>query len=130
MKCILCGANEELNYIEETRKELEKHQLCFECNHWVEIIGNIDTLKRGKPIKKVSDVKNIWITKDYRVYYVGEMKDITKINAWVLGHGGRHFLATLQDGTEEESNEIWNVGNLPERFRDRVEVNVNKLTNK
>lgn len=108
--CSCCGSIYKTNY--RNGEELRKNKLCFTCNFWLE--KNKDTGKRRIIINGVKYVDG------GNVNYVQE----ALINKRFVGHGGRLFkIQFLDTGEIFETNNLWSNGNIPKRFRDKLEDN-------
>lgn len=119
MECKICGKPVKLDYMEDVNETLKRLEICFDCNFWLEIVSEFQTKET------IEGLINIWIKPDYSVYYALET-DLNQISGF-RGYGGRTFIATLLDGSTQESSNVWNRGIVPEGLRTLMEPNVEKV---
>lgn len=111
-QCVECGEFESAHYMEPTRQRLIAKQLCFGCDHWL----NIMVRQNAKDLAII----------DHWVYNVHDgVKDPR--NKSHLGFGGRQFKIIWTDGRVKESNNVWCSGKIPERFWERMPDNAKHL---
>lgn len=101
--CQQCGTPEAAYYIEETRIRLIHHQLCFNCDFWVQ-----------RFFRHITDPDSMIVEGQAYVAYPFN----TSSRSTMRGYGGRVFtFKRLSDGSTFESNDVWHQGVIPEWIR-------------
>lgn len=96
--CRKCGSPFATTY--SNKEDLLKRHFCFSCTFWQEYVEDKDNPR----IARV----------DGKHYFVNKSKGgDTRFN----GFGGSKFKVRWNDGREEESNDVWHQGTIPDRFR-------------
>lgn len=99
IKCKICGKEEDTsNWL--NREELEKHQMCFDCNFW-----------REKQEIDAQRPEHTWAVIDGVHYYLNPHTD-----SYFKGFGGRNFRIRFNDGFETECDNVWCQGDVPEGY--------------
>lgn len=106
--CVVCGAHETGEWIEERKQYLEKKGLCFGCGHWNELYERY----RGKHPAII--VKGI----HYIVY-----PDKPKGYGGFLGFGGQRFHFRMNDGREIVTHNLWCQGDIPKIWQSKLPDN-------
>ena len=80
-----------------------KHGVCLECAKWLQFAS-----KRQKGVEVIDGV--VWriLPKQEKRYGA------------ILGGKGKNVYILKKDGTAIESNDIWQIGTVPELFRERI----------
>ena len=104
--CKICGAKEDNHWI--SHKQLTERQECFNCNYWMKLIEDTN-----------------WSEDRFRVvvkgiHYVGYSP---RVSTGMKGFGGSLWKIKFLDGREVECRNLWHQGEIPERFRDRLQDN-------
>lgn len=101
--CKICGKWEENNqWVEEYTKMLEKHQMCFTCNHWRQQME--DDKERGEHGWAVINGKHYVLEPD------------TQEDSTFKGFCGAKTRITFFDGTVVKCNNLWYQGTIPEGY--------------
>lgn len=100
MICKMCGATERLQWIESTKAELIKHQLCFTCNFWRE------------RLERHQDNPNSVII-DNTAYMIGREDELHVFR----GFGGARFVICFDDGREVVTTNLWCQGGIPDIWK-------------
>lgn len=100
--CRICGAEDEPNYIEPVRSRMIDGSLCFSCAHWTEQIGAQDT---DPTLVRAAGHQ----------YHIGP-EDQKGASHW-RGFGGARATIRFTDGRVVVTTNLWNNGEIPERFR-------------
>lgn len=98
--CCICGKEEDPNeWVEDYARELVKHQMCSNCNHWRNR-HDADINKRGK----------------YGYAIVGGTHYTLRphTDSYYRGHGGRKFKFQFTDGHVAECDNVWCQGDTTE----------------
>ena len=119
MNCKICGKPVKLEYMEDVNNRLKDLEVCFDCNFWLEVVTEYNFQE------KIEGLIGIWIKPDYEVYYAKET-NLNQISNF-KGFGGKTFIATLMDGSTQESSNVWHRGEIPKPFRGILEPNVEKI---
>ena len=102
--CSLCG-KKILDYgyrNGETYNSMSKSELCYECAFWLNLIDN--------PV----DGQEVILGKCYRVHEGGRKR-------FFKTYGSKRVLYILKkDGTAMKTNDVWPLGDVPERFKDKL----------
>jgi hypothetical protein len=101
LACRECGAPCHAQY--DGREQLLAAQICFGCHLWT---------------RRIADGIEI-VTPNWVMYSIGSGTAPKNCR----GHGGARCKVTFTDGRVVETNDLWNGGQIPEWFRDRVEPN-------
>lgn len=96
--CKVCGQIERASFNETVQKQMVERSMCFLCNFW-----------ENKAIEGCETVI------DGNVYSPGN-----RIKGNFRGMGGRRFDIVYNDGTKITTFDLWNAGQIPECFRDRI----------
>lgn len=91
---------------------MERENICYECAVWNETIA--------RPPEHMEVLGHECL----RICPVADKKDKSNI----LGGRGKRRFFIRNDGSLLESNDIWNVGHIPERFRERLPPTVREIT--
>ena len=113
MLCKECNSEIELCYDKETKTQLIKYQLCFNCNFWREKVD----------IKDREEVARI----DGAHYIIG--KNDHSPNRF-RGFGGSKFTISFFDGREIVTSDLWYQGVIPDKFKKRLPDNAKFIRNK
>lgn len=100
LACVECGAPDECHFAH--RERLLAESLCFYCDLWRQRLAEF--------------ADNQLVTESWNLCTVGDGRGPT------LGFGGRRWHITYLDGREQETNDLWSGGQIPEWFRDRFRV--------
>lgn len=96
--CKICGQYEaNTDWIESCKTELEKHQMCFTCNHWRKQHG-ADLNKRGE---------HNWAIVDGHHYVLAPHKD-----TGFRGFDGHMVTVRFNDGTVKQCDNLWHQGEI------------------
>ncbi len=93
---------------------MDKKNLCYDCAFWEELIAY--------PPEYMEIVNNQCL----RLHPVGNNKDKTLI----LGGKGKMRYFMRHDGSLIQSNDIWVVGTIPERFASQLPATAVEITSK
>lgn len=108
--CDKCGRKENVVGIEELAKQDEKCRLmiseclCSTCATWEQFIKN------KSPNAEIID--------GYAYIFNPYVLDISP--GTILGQKGRKFRILRKDGIVKKSNDVWNIGKVPEHYRDQL----------
>lgn len=104
--CKKCGRMFGASYEKETKAKMLAAGICFSCNFWTEYVQ-----QRDNP--RIARIKGAhWCA-----------NPTSKEDSRFLGCGGRKFRIRWRDGREEETNNLWHQGTIPEHFRDELPDN-------
>ena len=95
--CKICGKLENNEWVEECAKELEAHQMCFECNHWREQ-HELDITVRG-------DHKYAVVNGEHYVL-------APHTNSYFKGFGGKKFTFKFNDGATVQCDNVLYQGDV------------------
>jgi hypothetical protein len=96
--CKICGQYEEnTDWIESCKAELEEHQMCFTCNHWRKQ-HDADLNERGE---------YDWAVVDGHHYVLALHKD-----SGFRGFDGRIVTVKFKDGTVRKCDNLWHQGEI------------------
>ena len=99
--CQVCGKQENLSHwILSMAKELQKHNICFECNHW---------RKQHQLDQEEREPYTYAIVKGHH-YVLGPEED----KSYFRGYGGHKFHFKFLDGTIKISTNVWHQGDIKE----------------
>lgn len=104
--CRECGGVVSLNILGST-KRLESRNICSLCDHFIEIIEDINN-----PRRVIVNGGCYW-RKDYN----------KTAPSHCLGFGGSVYKIRMHTGEEYTTNDLWFNGEIPEIFRDRIKDN-------
>ena len=82
-----------------------KDSLCPDCSFWNEKLKVLETPEK----ERVAIYKGVW----YEIRFIG-FRDAPSED---LGHGGTKFEIAFKDGRLIETNDLWQVGVLPNYFK-------------
>lgn len=96
--CKICGQYEaNTDWIESCKTELEKHQMCFTCNHWRKQ-HEADLNERGE---------HNWAIVDGHHYVLAPHKD-----TGFKGFDGHMVTVRFNDGTVKQCDNLWHQGEI------------------
>ena len=81
--------------------ELEQKQLCFKCEIWM---GYVEEANNPSSVRV--NGYHYWIEKED--------------DKGMRGYDGKPFLIKFKDGREVRTTNLWNQGQIPKRFKDRL----------
>lgn len=97
--CCVCGKEESTeDWVSNMASELEKYQMCFECNHWRK--------------QHELDTKNGDYT--YAVVGGGHYRLCPPTDSYFKGFGDHLFTFRFKDGTIRKCNNVWFQGDITE----------------
>ena len=103
--CNICGKQENPGkFVEESAKDIQRTNLCFECLFW----------KAKTSIRDRLNVARI----DGDHFIINESDTVSK-----RGFDGRKFTIKFFDGREITTTNLWHQGKIPEHFRKALEDN-------
>lgn len=105
--CRECGGEGyEIAWVPETRNRLLELGVCLSCLHWLEVV----------------EERNGHVVVDGHAFRPKEDDPDTRVRTggWGLGCGGAEQHFVLSDGTLLRCCNVWNRGQVPEHFRDRL----------
>lgn len=109
LSCIECGAPELAHY--SNREILLQRQLCFGCNLWFERARDFGADSAGASLVFVG---NDWRYHTIRTPGIGG-------SSVMKGYGGQPWRITFEnDGRVMLTDDLWDGGEVPEWFRDRL----------
>lgn len=109
-KCNACGKKYlRMEYklkkeISEVHNYVKEHEVCFECGYWLYLIEH-------KP-EGLQIANGIC----YKILPFVEKPGFTIM----LGSKGKTFFFVTKEKEVIKSNDVWRIGKIPERFRDRL----------
>ena len=96
--CKICSQYEaNTDWIESCKAELEKHQMCFTCNHWRQQ-HDADLNERGE---------HNWAVVGGHHYVLAPHKD-----SGFRGFDGRMVTVKFFDGTVKQCDNLWHQGEI------------------
>lgn len=98
-------------YISEVGERLEREQLCFDCDFWLEKV---------RWEKEGNEHGGVPVRVDGHHYLAYPGTNHTGVG---LGFGGAQMRIRLFTGEVLESNNVWSQGEIPECFRKRLPDN-------
>lgn len=111
-KCSCCDAYYKTSYIEPTKSEMLKNNMCFTCNLWS---------KRGISSRNII-VGNVYYTIS---------PDLPQSYTGFRGFGGSKFIFQIhKTGEYVVSSNVWHGGHIPDRFKHLYPENARQLTYK
>jgi hypothetical protein len=121
--CRICGAHERNRWI--CHLIMTERQLCFECNHWFDLIHGQYDHERLQVI----------VDGSHYIAYVDEENTQPGgdgLKRWARGFGGAKFIIHFHDGLYKgqtiTSYNVWHQGRIPERFRNILKNNATFLS--
>lgn len=114
MKCVHCGS--EINFAYLNKADLEKHQECFNCNHFMALLRRPD--RSDCLVVKRDDIHGSPTC--HYMYCPGGGRH--------AGFGGDKWLIEMTDGRKFETTNLWHQGHIPEHLLKHFPINA-KLTN-
>ena len=99
--CKICGQTENSDNWTNGH-EMQERQLCFTCNFWMQ--NHEEDLRVGKY--------------EYAIIEGTHYRLLPHTNDFFKGFGGAKTRITFFDGHVEECDNLWCLGDIPERFRD------------
>jgi len=100
--CKICGQYEEnTDWIESCKTELEEHQMCFTCNFWRKQ-HEADLNKRGE---------HNWAVVGGHHYVLAPHKD-----KGFKGFDGYEVTIRFNDGTVKKCDNLWHQGEIPNPY--------------
>ena len=103
-RCRECGEPEPFHFDERMERTLAERQLCFSCNFWTLLVGRTDSVIVGGH------------------HYVVK-PDRPGVPDHCLGHGGSRFVIRFFDGRQVVTHNLWDQGQVPPHFLDRIPDN-------
>lgn len=103
--CRSCSQEEHIRWGAGVNRWLFHEKLCFDCDFWLEYV------------ERASESTSIRV--DGRHYIIGDEQAVSIFR----GHGGREFRIEFKDGRIVTSTNLWQQGEIPERFRDKLPDN-------
>ena len=102
--CVECGKTETRRWRKSFEEELKRRSLCFHCCFWHRLIDVVD------------DPRSVRV--DGKHHFIGR-EDAKGFR----GCAGARYTIEFHDGRRVETTNLWNQGEIPERFRDRLPDN-------
>jgi len=112
--CSICGTTDDMNGYDEQctlLKDMREHRVCHQCAYWLDIINN-------PPI-------NMEVIGGY-VYIANPF--VHRPFQTIKGCFGKEFYIRKLDKIILRVNNLWNLGKIPERFRERLPDTANFLS--
>lgn len=100
-RCHECNGWIETGYSFES---MERHGACFDCSFWLDYVATVD------------DSTHVIVNGYHHVA-------CNELTGGMRGFGGRRFAIRFNDGRELVSTNLWEQGQVPEHFRDRLPDN-------
>lgn len=92
---------------------------CWDCQFWVSRVAEVRAgTRRGVGRQGTPVVVDRLHGQDHVFVGIGQSRTPSSHN----GYGGSWFTLTFTDGRVVETCDLWNGGQVPERFRDRLPV--------
>lgn len=116
-QCKICGSHLlQKAYIQHHRLShiMRRRSICYECAFWEEL--------SEYPPKYLEVING----KCFRVYPLVTNKD----KSILLGGKGKTRYFMRHDGSIFQSNDIWLIGNVPDRFKSKFTVTAREITQK
>ena len=116
-RCSICNSRLPIRRIcgnSKIMQLMKTERLCHECAYW------LDMAKTPRPYTEVINGK---------CYSVNPMVNASH-NAMILGGGGKMRYFIRPDRTLVCSNDVWKIGKIPERFRDRFSDTMMEISKK
>lgn len=104
LACKECGAPDAGHYVQGVRERLLRDSLCFGCALWTDRLAAYDD--------------KVWGA-DGCMYGIGNGRGPKEMR----GYGGAAWIVTFTDGRAVETDDLWNGGEVPAWFRDRLPAN-------
>lgn len=115
-KCKICGAEVDSDrYVQDTKEEMEEHQMCFYCNFWRNMLE--EDAKRPPHTWCVIDGTHYTIEPD-------------EPGSYFQGFGGREFIIEFNDGTTVTTHNLWCQSEPGEYWKDKFPDNAKFVDNK
>lgn len=115
-KCKICGAEVDSDrYVEDTRKELEEHQMCFYCNFWRDMLE-----------KDAKRPPHTWCMINGTHYVI----EPDEPGSYFQGFGGREFTIEFNDGFVVTTHNLWCQSEPGEHWKDKFPDNAKFVDNK
>lgn len=108
-RCVECGDPQAGKWDEGTMQQMADRQLCFSCNHWLNMLAHDAT--RQKAVAVID------------AYHFTIAPDLSGRSADCAGHGGRRFDIRFMDGRTVTTRNLWAQGRIPEHFHARFPNN-------
>lgn len=113
--CSECGKLEKLRWMEDIKEKLIKRQLCFTCNFWMERVNQVNN-----PNSVRIRGSHYWIQKEnapkgsFRGFGGKKFKIVFFTPTISIAHNTPRTIITTN---------LWNQGEIPGRFRNRLPDN-------
>jgi len=99
-KCTECGIEVD-SFKWANGSELEQKQLCMNCEFWM---GYVEEANNPSSVRV--NGHHYWIEKED--------------DKGMRGYDGKPFLIKFKDGREVRTTNLWNQGQIPKLFKDRL----------
>lgn len=105
-KCKECFGVIYIDYVGNVGEQLREKQVCHSCNHWIEIIEDINNPRR--------------VIVNGCSYYRKDYREIAEHLQHCLGFSGQIFNIKMKSGEIYRTNDLWYNGEIPKRFLSRL----------
>lgn len=112
--CNICGKTDDLNMFDTQCalfKPMSEQHICHQCAYWLDIIQHPPL--NMEVIGGVAYIANPFVHRPLQV---------------IKGHFGKEFYIRKYDETLLRVNNLWNLGKIPERFREQLPDTANFLS--
>ena len=113
MKCKICGKEEDPSHW-TNQSEMEKHQMCFSCNFWRNMLEK-DAKRKSHTVCMIDGT-----------HYVIEPDDP---NAAFQGFGGAEFQIEFNDGHKVITHNLWCQGEPEGAWKEKFPNNARFVKN-
>lgn len=114
--CKICGAEIDSDrYVQDTKKELDEHQMCFNCNFWRDMLE-----------KDAKRPPHTWCMINGTHYVI----EPDEPGSYFQGFGGREFTIEFNDGTVVTTHNLWCQSEPGEHWKDKFPDNAKFVDNK
>lgn len=108
--CSVCGDPARLSCAGDVGDRMREKTLCFACAFWEE---KVEWVTANPDVSARIHGRHYIIAPDLNP---GRER-------WLAGFNGDHFLILFTDGRRVETRNLWNGGEIPERWRDQLPDN-------
>jgi len=105
--CKICGDTDKHKFSEPTQSRLEREELCFNCDFWMEKVPYAD------------DPRSVRVKGTH--YFIGE--ENAAGSRGFRGFAGHRFVIKFDDGREVISTNLWCQGDIPPYFKELLPDN-------
>lgn len=107
LECSMCGRKYSTFAFDDSSRLfriMQNRNVCYKCAFWQDIIDN-----RPEHLEIVRGIAYRFLPYQYE-----------RLPNYILGNGGRVMYILGRDGIAKKSNDVWEIGEVPQHFREKL----------